>query len=72
MSSGAYNECYSTLLDYNSDTVVNPDDLGDYITGYFTTPHVAGPGGYAIYCPANDAPYDLGYKAAYPLVGSGR
>ena len=25
-------------LDFNHDTVVNPDDLGDFITGYFDTP----------------------------------
>ncbi len=62
----------SCPLDYNLDTVVNPDDLGDYITDYFTFPHVPGPGGYAIPCSENEPPYDAGYKAAYTPDGSGQ
>ena len=62
----------SCPLDYNLDTVINPDDLGDYITDYFTSPHVPGPGGYAIPCPGNDPPYNAGYKAAYTPDGSGQ
>ncbi|MFN0011702.1 MAG: reprolysin-like metallopeptidase [Phycisphaerales bacterium] len=57
-------------LDYNVDTVVNPDDLGDYITDYYTDPPIPGPGGYAVACPENEAPYDQGYKAAYVPGGS--
>ncbi len=64
--------CGSYELDYNQDSVVNPDDLGDFITDYYTDPLVAGPGGYAIACPENSAPFTLGYKAAYTLTGSGQ
>ncbi|MFN0010540.1 MAG: DNRLRE domain-containing protein [Phycisphaerales bacterium] len=59
-------------LDYNLDTVLNPDDLGDFITDYYTSPHIAGPGGYAIACPENQPPYDAGYKTAYTVDGSGQ
>ena len=59
-------------LDYNLDTVLNPDDLGDFITDYFTDPPVPGPGGYAIPCPENDSPYDAGYKAAFTVDFSGQ
>ena len=59
-------------LDYNLDTVLNPDDLGDFITDYFTDPPVPGPGGYAIACPENDPPYDAGYKAAFTLDFAGQ
>ncbi len=65
--------CVSTCsIDYNNDTVINPDDLGDFITDYFSDPHVAGPGGYAIPCPANSPPYDQGYKAAFVPGGGGQ
>ncbi len=60
------------VLDYNQDTVVNPDDLGDFITDYYTDPPIPGPEGYAIACPENDPPYDVGYKAAYTPGGSGQ
>ncbi len=59
-------------LDYNQDTVINPDDLGDFITDYFSVPHVPGPGGYAIPCPGNTPPYDLGYRAAFVPGGTGQ
>ncbi len=59
-------------LDYNLDTVVNPDDIGDFITDYFTDPPVPGPGGYAIPCPANDPPYDMGYKTGFTLGNIGQ
>ncbi len=62
----------SCVLDYNGDTVLNPDDLGDFITDYFTEPAIPGPEGYAIACPENEAPYDQGYKAAYTPDGSGQ
>ncbi|MFN0010692.1 MAG: hypothetical protein ACKVS8_03510 [Phycisphaerales bacterium] len=60
----------SCSLDYNVDTVVNPDDLGDYITDYFTDPAIPGPGGYAAACPENAPPYDQGYKAAFVPGGT--
>ncbi|MFN0010518.1 MAG: hypothetical protein ACKVS8_02615 [Phycisphaerales bacterium] len=53
------------FTDYNRDGSLNPDDLGDFITDYYTVPHPAGPDGYAIPCPANVAPYDRGYKANF-------
>ncbi len=59
-------------LDYNLDTVVNPDDLGDFITDYYTDPAIAGPGGYAVPCPENAAPYNQGYKAAFVIGGGGQ
>ncbi len=62
----------SCPLDYNLDGSLNPDDLGDFITDYFTSPHVPGPGGYAIPCPANEPPYDQGYKAAFTVDLSGQ
>ncbi len=65
-------QCYSTDLDYNRDTVVNPDDLGDFIMDYFTSPAIAGPGGYAIACPGNAPPYHAGYKAAFVPLGTGQ
>ncbi len=58
-------------IDYNFDGVVNPDDLGDFITDYFTFPPLAGPGGYAIACPENSPPYDLGYQAGFTFGGEG-
>ncbi len=54
-----------SLRDYNLDGVVNPDDLGDFITDYYTSPPVPGPDGYAVPCPGNAAPYDQGYKVNY-------
>ncbi len=57
-------------LDYNQDSVVNPDDLGDFITDYFLDPAVPGPGGYATPCPQNNPPYDQGYKCNYTSDGS--
>ncbi|MFN0012641.1 MAG: FG-GAP repeat domain-containing protein [Phycisphaerales bacterium] len=57
-------------VEYNLDGSLNPDDLGDYITDYYTVPHVPGPGGYAVPCPGNDPPYTAGYKAAYTPDGS--
>ena len=59
-------------LDYNADTVINPDDLGDFITDYFTLPALAGPGGYAVACPGNTPPYDAGYKAGFTVGGAGQ
>ncbi len=64
--------CGSYELDFNADGVVNPDDIGDFVTAYFMVPVVAGPGGYAISCPANAPPYHLGYQAAYTLSGAGQ
>ncbi|MFN0012121.1 MAG: immunoglobulin domain-containing protein [Phycisphaerales bacterium] len=59
-------------LDYAPDGVVNPDDLGDFITDYFSAPPIPGPDGFAIPCPDNDPPYDVGYKAAYTSDLSGQ
>ncbi len=59
-------------IDYNNDGSVNPDDIGDFITDYYTDPPVPGPGGYAVPCPENEAPYDQGYKAAYNSSGAGQ
>ncbi len=59
-------------LDYNLDTSVNPDDLGDYITDYYTLQPIPGPGGYATPCPGNAPPYNNGYKANYTPDGSGQ
>ena len=53
------------IVDYNADGQVNPDDLGDFITDYFTPPPVPGPGGYAIPCPDLDPPYDAGFRTDY-------
>ncbi|MFN0011530.1 MAG: hypothetical protein ACKVS8_07790 [Phycisphaerales bacterium] len=62
----------SCPLDYNLDGSLNPDDLGDFITDYYTVPHVPGPGGYAIPCPGNDPPYDDGYKTGFTLDYTGQ
>ena len=59
-------------LDYNEDGSLNSDDIGDFITDYFTEPPISGPGGYAVMCPANEMPYCDGYKAAYTLDESGQ
>ncbi len=56
-------------VEYNGDGTLNPDDLGDFITDYFTAPPLPGPGGYASACPGNEAPYDQGYKVNYTLSG---
>ncbi len=53
------------LLDYDGSNQINPDDLGDFINDYFTVPPVPGPGGFAVACPENAPPYDLGYKVAF-------
>ena len=58
-------------VDYNLDGTLNPDDLGDYITDYYTSPPIPGPGGYAVSCPGNAAPYDRGYKTGYTIDGLG-
>ncbi|MFN0012516.1 MAG: hypothetical protein ACKVS8_12830 [Phycisphaerales bacterium] len=58
--------------DYNRDQILNPDDLGDFITDYYTDPHIPGPGGYAIACPENEPPFDAGYKAGYTPDASGQ
>ncbi|MFN0011588.1 MAG: hypothetical protein ACKVS8_08085 [Phycisphaerales bacterium] len=62
---GQYIEVRPCRLDYNLDGALNPDDLGDFITDYYTVPHIPGPGGYAGPCPENDPPYDMGYKTAF-------
>ncbi len=55
-------------LDYNLDGSLNPDDLGDFITDYFTqSPSVAGPAGYAFPCPGQSPPYNVGWKANYTI-----
>ena len=59
-------------VEYNGDGVLNPDDIGDFITDYFTDPPLPGIGGYAIRCPRLDPPYDEGYKAAYTSNGYGQ
>ncbi len=59
-------------IDFNGDTVVNPDDIGDFVTAYFDSPPRPGPGGYAIPCPGNDPPYDQGYQAGFTLDGAGQ
>ncbi len=40
-------------LDFNRDGLLTPDDLGDYLTVYFTLPEPLGPGGFALPCPAS-------------------
>ncbi len=60
------------VVEYNGDGSLNPDDLGDFITDYFSVPHIPGPGGYAIACPENSPPYDQGYKAAFVPGGGGQ
>ncbi|MFN0010592.1 MAG: M1 family aminopeptidase [Phycisphaerales bacterium] len=59
-------------VEYNNDGALNPDDLGDFITDYYTVPHIPGPGGYAIACPGNAPPYDEGYQTAFTPDGSGQ
>ncbi|MFN0012343.1 MAG: hypothetical protein ACKVS8_11950 [Phycisphaerales bacterium] len=59
-------------VDYNADSSLNPDDLGDFITDYYTAPPLPGPGGYAIGCPGNAVPNDAGYRAAYTADGAGQ
>ncbi len=49
--------------EYNGDGITNSDDLGDYITEYFTDPPLPGPGGYAVACPGEAPPYDAGLRA---------
>ena len=53
------------LMDYNTDGVVDPDDIGDYITDFFAPDQPAGPGGYSKPCPGNSPPYDRGYRADF-------
>ncbi|MFN0012342.1 MAG: hypothetical protein ACKVS8_11945 [Phycisphaerales bacterium] len=59
-------------VDYNNDGSINPDDIGDFITDYYTDPAVPGPGGYSVPCPLEAPPYDNGWKAAYNSDGSGQ
>ncbi len=56
--------------DYNLDGSLNPDDLGDFITDYFTGPAPAGPAGYAYPCPDQAPPFNAGWKNAYTFDGS--
>jgi len=50
--------------DFNGDGVVDPDDLADFISAFFFTPPVPGPGGYAT---ANECawPYIAGLKCDF-------
>ncbi len=57
-------------VDYNNSYVLDPDDLGDFITDYFTDPALPGPGGFATPCPQNDPPYQQGYRCNYTTNGS--
>lgn len=53
------------VADYGGDGQLNVDDLSDFITDYFTSPAVPGPGGYAQanLCTAAPAPYNTqGFK----------
>ncbi len=59
-------------LDYDRNGVRDSDDLGAFITDYYTEPAVPGPGGYAVACPGAQAPYDAGYTAAYTSDGAGQ
>ncbi len=58
------------VVDYNTDGALNPDDLGDFITDYYTAPHVPGPFGYATPCIGLPPPYDTGYRAGFTTDGS--
>ncbi|MFN0010413.1 MAG: hypothetical protein ACKVS8_02085 [Phycisphaerales bacterium] len=66
-STGPYAGC---RVEYNGDNTLNPDDLGDFITDYFTFAPIAGPGGYATPCPSEPVPYNNGYKCNYTSDGS--
>ncbi|MFN0011049.1 MAG: hypothetical protein ACKVS8_05320 [Phycisphaerales bacterium] len=57
-------------VDYNNSYVLDPDDLGDFITDYFSDPPLPGPGGFATPCPQNDPPYHHGYRCNYTSNGS--
>jgi subtilisin-like proprotein convertase family protein/V8-like Glu-specific endopeptidase len=56
--------------DYNADGFMNLDDLGDFITDFYTVPPVPGPGGFAVPCPNAAPPYDQGYRAGFVIDGS--
>jgi V8-like Glu-specific endopeptidase/subtilisin-like proprotein convertase family protein len=58
-------------MDYNADTFLNLDDLSDFITDFYTYPPMLGPGGYAVPCPGNPAPFDQGYRTGYSTDGAG-
>ena len=66
-STAPYSPC---RVEYNGDGVLNPDDLGDYITDYFTEAPLAGPGGYATPCPMAAVPYTTGWRCNYTSDGS--
>ncbi len=66
-STGPYAGC---RVEYNGDNTLNPDDLGDFITDYFTDLAISGPGAYAQPCPSEASPYDNGYKCNYTSDGS--
>ncbi|MFN0010964.1 MAG: hypothetical protein ACKVS8_04885 [Phycisphaerales bacterium] len=66
-STSAYTAC---RVEYNDDGAINPDDIGDFITDYYTMPGAPGPGAFAVPCPTNEPPFDAGYKAAYTSDGS--
>lgn len=58
--------CGSTQLDFNADEVVDQEDLGNFITAYFTEPEpLAGPGGFAVSCFGLAAPYHNGFQADF-------
>lgn len=63
-SVGSFSQQPTCRPDYNADGFLNPDDLTDFITDYFTVPPVAGPGGYSIPCGSfAQPPYDaVGFK----------
>ncbi|MFN0012804.1 MAG: hypothetical protein ACKVS8_14315 [Phycisphaerales bacterium] len=58
------------VLDYNADGSLNPDDLGDFITEYYTVPALPGPGGFASPCKDAAPPYNAGYRTGFTLDGS--
>ncbi len=66
-----YGNCTTLcVVDYTADGVLNPDDLGDFITDYYSDPPPPGPFGYASPCLGVSPPYHSGYRTGFTGDGS--
>lgn len=61
-------------LDYNNDSFISLDDLGDFVTDFFSSPALGARDqpwsgaegvGYCVPCPDNPFPYDFGYRVGF-------
>jgi len=52
-------------VDFTRDGLLDQEDLGGFITSFLAEPADPGPGGFAVPCPDQPAPFDQGYQADF-------